>query len=38
MNDIINPFITAMGDGTILEKVPLKVSYQFAKSWAEAKE
>lgn len=38
VNDIINPFINAMGDGMVLEKVPLKVSYQFAKSWAEAKE
>lgn len=36
--DIIKPFINAMGDGTILNKVPIKVSYQFAKSWAEAKE
>jgi len=35
--DIIEPFITAMGDGTILNKVPIKVSYRFAKSWAEAK-
>lgn len=38
MSDIINPFINAMGDGMVLEKVPIKVSYQFAKSWAEAKE
>jgi len=36
--DIIKPFINAMGDGTVLNKVPIKVSYQFAKSWAEAKE
>lgn len=35
---ILNPFIRAMGDGMVLEKVPIKVSYQFAKSWAEAKE
>lgn len=38
MNEIVNPFINAMGDGMVLEKVPIKVSYQFAKSWAEAKE
>lgn len=38
MSDILNPFINAMGDGTVLEKVPIKVSHQFAKSWAEAKE
>lgn len=38
MTDILNPFINAMGDGMVLEKVPIKVSYQFAKSWAEAKE
>lgn len=38
MSDILNPFINAMGDGMVLEKVPIKVSYQFAKSWAEAKE
>ena len=36
--DILNPFINAMGDGMVLEKVPIKVSHQFAKSWAEAKE
>jgi DNA polymerase-1 len=35
---ILNPFINAMGDGMVLEKVPIKVSHQFAKSWAEAKE
>jgi len=35
---IIKPFLEAMGDGSVLDKVPIKVSYQFAKSWAEAKE
>lgn len=35
---IITPFLEAMGDGKVLDKVPIKVSYQFAKSWAEAKE
>jgi DNA polymerase-1 len=35
---IITPFLEAMGDGKIIDKVPIKVSYQFAKSWAEAKE
>ena len=35
---IITPFLKAMGDGKVLDKVPIKVSYQFAKSWAEAKE
>lgn len=38
MSEILNPFINAMGDGMVLEKVPLRVSHQFAKSWAEAKE
>ena len=35
---IISPFLKAMGDGMVLDKVPIKVSHQFAKSWAEAKE
>lgn len=38
VEEIVNPFIIAMGDGMVLNKVPIKVSYQFAKSWAEAKE
>lgn len=36
--NIIQPFLTAMGDGTVIDGVPIKVSYQFAHSWAEAKE
>lgn len=38
VESIVSPFINAMGDGMVLNKVPIKVSYQFAKSWAEAKE
>jgi DNA polymerase I-like protein with 3'-5' exonuclease and polymerase domains len=37
INQILNPFVLAMGDGTVLEHVPIKVSYEFANSWAEAK-
>lgn len=37
IDSVINPFIKAMGDGNILKNVPIKVSYQFAKNWAEAK-
>lgn len=35
--DIIQPFLAAMGDGSVINDVPIKVSYQFAHSWAEAK-
>lgn len=37
-DSILEPFINAMGEGRILMGVPLLVSHQFAKSWAEAKE
>jgi DNA polymerase-1 len=36
--NLIQPFLTAMGDGSVIDSVPIKVSYQIAHSWAEAKE
>lgn len=35
---LIDGFLKAMGDNTVLFGVPVKVSYQFANTWAEAKE
>lgn len=37
LDDIIDPFLTAMGDGNVLNGVPIKVSYHHAINWAEAK-
>lgn len=37
LNDIIDSFITAMGNGTVINGVPLMVSYHHAYNWAEAK-
>jgi len=37
-DSILEPFINAMGEGMMLEGVPIRVSHQFAISWAEAKE
>lgn len=31
------PFLEAMGDGTVIQQIPLKVSYEYASNWAEAK-
>jgi DNA polymerase-1 len=31
------PFLDAMGDGTVIQQIPLKVSYEYATNWAEAK-
>ena len=37
LDDIIHPFLTAMGDDKVINGVPLKVSYHHALNWAEAK-
>ena len=37
LDTIISPFLTAMGDGNVLNGVPIKVSYHHATNWAEAK-
>lgn len=37
LDTIITPFLTAMGDGKVINGVPLKVSYHSAHNWAEAK-
>jgi DNA polymerase I len=31
------PFLDAMGDGTVIQQIPLRVSYEYANNWAEAK-
>lgn len=37
LDSIIDPFITAMGNGNVLKGVPLMVSYHNASNWSEAK-
>lgn len=37
MDKVITPFLTAMGDGKVINGVPLRVSYHSAYNWAEAK-
>lgn len=37
LDSIIDPFITAMGNGNVIKGVPLMVSYHNASNWAEAK-
>jgi DNA polymerase-1 len=37
LDSIINPFITAMGNGNVIKGVPLMVSYHNASNWSEAK-
>ena len=37
LDSIVEPFITAMGDGNVIKGVPLMVSYHHASNWAEAK-
>jgi DNA polymerase-1 len=37
IDDLVSPFLTAMGDGNVLNGVPIKVSYHHALNWAEAK-
>lgn len=37
LDEVVSPFLKAMGDGTVIEGVPLKVSYHHAQNWAEAK-
>lgn len=37
VDEVISPFMRAMGDGRVINGVPLKVSYHTASNWAEAK-
>jgi DNA polymerase-1 len=37
VDEIVEPFLVAMGDGKVLNGVPIKVSYHHAINWAEAK-
>ena len=37
LSDMVEPFLTAMGNGRVINGVPLKVSYEHAINWAEAK-
>lgn len=37
LDDILEPFLVAMGDGKVLHGVPIRVSYHDAINWAEAK-
>lgn len=37
LDEIIEPFLEAMGNGTVIQGVPLMVSYHHAYNWAEAK-
>jgi DNA polymerase-1 len=37
LDDILEPFLMAMGDGKVLHGVPIRVSYHDAINWAEAK-
>jgi DNA polymerase-1 len=37
LDDIIEPFITSMGNGNVIKGVPLMVSYHNASNWSEAK-
>ena len=37
VDSIVEPFITAMGNGNVINGVPLMVSYHDAYNWAEAK-
>jgi DNA polymerase-1 len=37
LDSIIDPFITAMGNGNVIKGVPLMVSYHNASNWSEAK-
>jgi len=37
LDEIVEPFITAMGNGNVIKGVPLMVSYHNASNWSEAK-
>lgn len=37
LDGLVEPFLTAMGNGRVINGVPLKVSYEHAINWAEAK-
>lgn len=37
VEEVTQPFLDAMGDGTVIQQIPLKVSYEYASNWAEAK-
>lgn len=37
VDSIVDPFLEAMGDGRVINGVPIKVSYHHATNWAEAK-
>ncbi len=37
IEEATQPFLDAMGDGTVIQQIPLKVSYEYASNWAEAK-